>query len=398
MGASPRAAAPDGVPPDFVRSARFWLRAYPRRWRAARSDEVLGVLADLAPPGARRLEARTALDLVRGGWGTRVREHPPLGPWLLYRLVDRRLPAHLHWVRDDIDGPLYPARTGGAVVVLTLLLMMAFDSFSLAPNASDLTSVAILVTVWTAAAALLGAQMRRQARERQLLPRPGEPVRPGSMVRVPALRRRVAARAGLPWLAGALSVLLGVCVAAAALAPTTVWVGRMPPEEGLGFGVYHGGEVPRGPVLAVLGLSVVAGAVLGVAAARRLRRVRPPVQPARQLVTMGARRATAVVLGLAVLSALPVAEALGEVSLAMSLPLGMAAGVLAPPAVVAWAVARRSPEGAALALVDARRVALSGRAPQVDEPALGLAPADASLIGLVQQWPYSAQGPTAALG
>ncbi len=37
----------------FERSARFWLRAYPRRWRRDHTEEVLGVLADLAEPGAR---------------------------------------------------------------------------------------------------------------------------------------------------------------------------------------------------------------------------------------------------------------------------------------------------------------------------------------------------------
>ena len=43
------------------RSAAFWLRAYPPAWRAQRADEVTAVLVDLAPDGARRLDARTAL-------------------------------------------------------------------------------------------------------------------------------------------------------------------------------------------------------------------------------------------------------------------------------------------------------------------------------------------------
>ena len=64
------------------RSVVFWLRVYPLRWRAARSAEVAAVLADLASPAPRRLHARAAIGLVRGGWATRWREHPPLGAYL----------------------------------------------------------------------------------------------------------------------------------------------------------------------------------------------------------------------------------------------------------------------------------------------------------------------------
>lgn len=58
---------PVGISQRLVRSARFWLRAYPRRWRTARGEEVLGLLADLAGPGDGRLDARTAVNLVRVG-------------------------------------------------------------------------------------------------------------------------------------------------------------------------------------------------------------------------------------------------------------------------------------------------------------------------------------------
>ncbi|HEX7806008.1 MAG TPA: hypothetical protein VF413_07590 [Cellulomonas sp.] len=44
----------------FHRSVAFWLRAYPRRWRAVRAAEVTAVLADLAGPPPRRLDARAA--------------------------------------------------------------------------------------------------------------------------------------------------------------------------------------------------------------------------------------------------------------------------------------------------------------------------------------------------
>lgn len=96
---------------SFERSVRRYLRAYPRRWRRARGAEITAVLADLAPPGARRLDARTALGLLVAGWATRVREHPPLVAWLRYRLLRERLPRRYRaWVRDDVEGRWFPLR------------------------------------------------------------------------------------------------------------------------------------------------------------------------------------------------------------------------------------------------------------------------------------------------
>ena len=90
----------------LARSAAFWLRAYPPAWRAQRADEVTAVLVDLAPDGARRLDARTALDLLRGGLATRWRQTPPLHVYLAYRMFDVRVPAQYRdWVRQDITGP-----------------------------------------------------------------------------------------------------------------------------------------------------------------------------------------------------------------------------------------------------------------------------------------------------
>jgi hypothetical protein len=75
------------------RRVQLWMRAYPRRWRQERAEELSGLVVDLAGPDARRLGVNAGLDLVRGGWATRWREHPPLHTWLLYRLFDRRIPA-----------------------------------------------------------------------------------------------------------------------------------------------------------------------------------------------------------------------------------------------------------------------------------------------------------------
>ena len=96
---------------QIVESTEVWIRAYPRRWREARGQELIDVVVDLAGPGAQRLDAHTAFDLVRGGWATRWREHPLTHTWLLYRVFDRRIPvAYRSWALDDVDGFWYPMR------------------------------------------------------------------------------------------------------------------------------------------------------------------------------------------------------------------------------------------------------------------------------------------------
>lgn len=107
------------------RSAAFWLRAYPRRWRAQRAAEVAEVLADLAPAGATRLDLRAAAGLVRGGWSTRWHQRPPVGAFLRYRLLDRRpAPEYDGWLRDDLEGALYPWRSALVPVLLTAALLL----------------------------------------------------------------------------------------------------------------------------------------------------------------------------------------------------------------------------------------------------------------------------------
>lgn len=100
------------------RSARLWLRAYPRRWRAAFGEDLVGLLVETGRPGARRLPAREVAAIVRAGWALRLREHPPLLRWLGYRLLDVRLPLRdQHWVVDDIGGRFYPARINAVFFV-----------------------------------------------------------------------------------------------------------------------------------------------------------------------------------------------------------------------------------------------------------------------------------------
>lgn len=122
----------------YERSARFWLHAYPQRWRDAHGEEALALLLDLAPPvpdggrAPRWIGAREAWGLVRAGWGLRWREHPPLGRWLLYRALDVRLPArYWWWVADDIHGALYAWRNGAFNGVLLLQITYGLPLFGM---------------------------------------------------------------------------------------------------------------------------------------------------------------------------------------------------------------------------------------------------------------------------
>lgn len=107
------------------RQARRLIRfAYPRRFLVHREDELLGVLLDLAEPGADRLPRRLAWDVLLGGVRFRLRNRPPFLPWLGYRFLDLRLPARWQpWIRDDIMGRLWPARRH-LVVTATMLVVI----------------------------------------------------------------------------------------------------------------------------------------------------------------------------------------------------------------------------------------------------------------------------------
>jgi hypothetical protein len=112
---------------QIVGSIEFWMRAYPRRWRQVRGQELVEVVLDLAGPGAPALDPRSALDLVGGGWATRWREHLLPRSWLLYRLFERRLPlAYRSWALDDIDGFWYPLRRNLPFVASMTVMRLAY--------------------------------------------------------------------------------------------------------------------------------------------------------------------------------------------------------------------------------------------------------------------------------
>lgn len=154
----------------YERSARFWLHAYPQRWREAHGDEALAVLLDLAPPvpdggcPPRGIGAREAWGLVRSGWGLRWREHPPLGRWLLYRMLDVRLPArYWWWVADDIHGALYAWRNGAFNAVLLLQITYGLPLFGLLLGDEYVVHLPTwFFPTWLFVAVVLGTAFRRQ--------------------------------------------------------------------------------------------------------------------------------------------------------------------------------------------------------------------------------------------
>jgi Family of unknown function (DUF5313) len=85
------------------------LRAYPVPWRQQRGAELIGTVLDLTPDD-RRLGWRLRADLVRGGWVTRLREHPPPLRWLAYRFGVRLPPRWQAWVRQDVLGRFFLVR------------------------------------------------------------------------------------------------------------------------------------------------------------------------------------------------------------------------------------------------------------------------------------------------
>ncbi|HEX5332526.1 MAG TPA: hypothetical protein VFW79_07785 [Cellulomonas sp.] len=156
----------------FERSVVFWLRAYPRRWRELRASEVTAVLSDVAGPGARRPDARTALDLVLAGWATRWREHPPPRLWWQYRVLRRRLPRpYRAWMRDDVEGFWFPLRMNLAVQMFMLPLLWGLHS----PRPFDRWGL-LGLGIWLALITVVLWRTARNAGRRLYLVRTNPPV------------------------------------------------------------------------------------------------------------------------------------------------------------------------------------------------------------------------------
>jgi hypothetical protein len=360
------------VDPAFARSVARWLRAYPRRWRVVRTDEITDVLADLAPDGARRLDLRSGLGLVRSGWATRWREHPPLGPWLGYVLLERRLdPRYRDWVLDDIEGAFFYCRRllGASLVFLVISTSRLL--------AGDPTSPDLLIA-WTPAmllgTALWAPQWRHRVVQRQLVVRAGEVVT--ASTRLPGLvaRHRVDART---WLSGAV-VVTGGAVASSVLAlvaaPNRVAV--LPCDMAcVELGTTPVTGTYRAMVASAAVVAALVGLLLGQLARRRLHRWRPVPQPYRWVVPLdatGRARLVSAGLGLGVVAIMVPALTAG-----LAAPLA-ALGAGALPVLVTARRVVDSNETCAVAGVDVVR-ALTGRPDRADRAVDGHLPAAAWL-------------------
>jgi hypothetical protein len=352
------------VDAGFERSVARWLRAYPPRWRRARAAEVTALLADLAPPEATRLDLRSAAGLVAGGWATRWREHPPLLPWLGYRLLGTRLdPRYREWAQDDLDSPWLAARQVLAGVVLLAAALAQQIQLEWTPFL--MSAVAVLV------ATVIGPRVyRAQAVAKQLVVQPGEVVTHAA--RLPALvaRRRLAAR---PWLSGALVLCLVTSVGSTALLLGAPAVLGVVPQGVAEFSVE---AVPLGPAArtVLVGLVLVAGLV-GLAASRaarrRLHRWAPAPQPYREVAAATVEDRTRLAAVLVLL--LVVAFGLPSFGAALAVPAGVLAAGALPVVLTARAVVAAGGTRA-VAGVDVLRATV-GRTDRRDEAVPGHVPA-----------------------
>jgi len=386
----PQPAPQESTDHRFERAVALCLHAYPQRWRAVRSAELTAVLADLAGPSPRRLDARAAAGLVGGGWATRWREHPPLGAYLRYRLLDRPLPARYRaWVRADVEGPLFPLRRVLALWSLLIpgylvvpQVMVALDP-SLPRGGSD-PGLRIMIGTWMVMGAmslLFGRAWRERAARRFLVLRSGDPVSVGDLVEGLGPQRRLDARG---WLTAAL-VLVSVAAAAwtcAALVAPKV-IGAAPCGPATDDGSPWCTEFVARPVGAergALALVFVLAALIGLASVivvrRRLSRLAAAVPPQPHHELVGPSASTIVVV--TVLSAFVLAdawlEATGRLVILASGVLGPIALLVLPGVVVAWRFVRTSPEARGLAGSDVLTIAARGRVPEVDRLRYGVVP------------------------
>ena len=397
---SPAGSADPLAEAQIVESIEFWMRAYPRRWRQARGRELVDVVVDLAGPGARRLDARSALDLVRGGWAMRWREHPLPHTWLLYRTFDRRIPvAYRSWALDDIDGFWYPMRRflGGTWF---LPLMVIITSW---PRGSGAVPPLVMFALMVISSMFITPQSyRSRARLKHVAPRFGEVPVEGTLVAWDVPRQRVTARAGLTWTTLLLGTTGAASLVAALLAPKvllTIFTANSP-NMGPGFGWFSvvapiGGH--RVVAVSILSVALGVGALGAVAVRLRLGRLlgERPDQPYRVLRPVSASGKLGVLFSAMIIVAIVWLEVSGKIVLGLSVVPGTVALLLLPGALVALLVGRRT-DTHDLAGRDVWWIATRGRVPRVDQPASGLRPSPGPVPGSVLVQPTDPTDPPPA--
>jgi hypothetical protein len=360
------------IDPRFERSVRRWLRAYPRRWRRERADEMTALLADLAQPDATRLGVRTGLGLVRAGWATRARTRPPLRHVLAYRLLDRRVPApYRAWARDDIEGEGSPVRvllSVAAVLAIVLVVLPLVTGGS--PHGPSGSTVGALLGM-SIGILTRGPRMIRNRARKHLVPDAGEEVTSDTLLFGWVLRDRVAARGTAGLVAISLSVA-GVAAAAAYLvAPTALASGPCGPSCVETISAARDGAPPT----IVLAVALVAGLLAAFRARRLLRRLVPLRNPqhSRRIIAPTPRHRAIAVVATACAVGIAWLEGSGRADLFFAVGIAVVVLVGLPVALVARHVAQTGPDD--LALVDVRTIAVRGKLPPVDTFQESLVPA-----------------------
>ena len=382
----------------WERSARFWLRAYPPRWRAARADEVLAVLMDLAAPGARRVGIGAALDLLRGGWATRWREHPPFWTWFTYRW-DRRIPArYREWAADDIAGRLYPLRSLMRVVYLVPVVTMQVEQAYSHPESALLpwwAWLSLYAAPFLVVSLAVGERNRERARRLHLSAEAGDPLGPGVFVARPTPRLRVRAHRAAPRVVLALALAGLISTVGALLAP--IMLGAVPVD---GEPYPQTSEIlvvsPRGMALGVALVLVTAlglGLVRARRAAPRLAGALPdrPAQPDRVLTASNRRADVWTAIGLLAVAGDAWLEATGRLVLSLSAIVAVVAWVMLPKMIVLARYRDPLPGLPPLSWSDLV-CAAGGATPPVDLPLAVVGPYEGPAVpgAVVEVWPWRA--------
>ncbi|HEY8717055.1 hypothetical protein [Pengzhenrongella sp.] len=293
---------------------------------------------------------------------------PPLGTWLAYRLLDRRIPvAYRAWARADIDGFWFRLRTW-------FLLML--------PPYVALTALAVLFLSlrWFQVLPLLGYALmglffnsRHAARIKHVVPHKGEQPRDGDLIERNAPRTRLMASSALRYTVPLLVLVVATSVVTTLFAPHALHLVGPRPGHGSALVVVPAGGWAR--IGATVGLAVALAAGL-LAAARARRRFDQPNtrvnQPHRVMRVASARGKVIVLVATAAVAALAWSELAGIV-LEPGVVLGMVALLLLPGALVARTTTGR-PDGAELTIADAWWIALTGLRPSIDRPISVLEP------------------------
>jgi hypothetical protein len=148
------------------RRLRMALHAFPRRFRAARSAEILATFEEAEFAGdAHPYGVRALADVVVAGWGERLRTRPPMGAYLKYRLLDGRLDARWHrWMLDDVRGRWYGLRRAVFTWLIFAAVMLVFFQAGMAPP--DMGFVVVYVVAVIVVAVLATPMHRRRTLRR----------------------------------------------------------------------------------------------------------------------------------------------------------------------------------------------------------------------------------------